>query len=320
MLSESGQWERPLALCVLDDHSRLCCHAQWYLSETAEDLVHGLSQAFQKRGLPRALMTDNGSAMLAEEFQQGLERLSVLHQPTLPYSPYQNGKQEAFWGTLEGRLMEMLTNCKELSLDFLNEATQAWVEMEYNRREHSEIDAAPVARFLHSPDVLRDSPSSAALRDAFRLQTIRMQRRSDGTISVGGVRFELPSRFRHFRQVTVRLARWDLSRVDLIDPESEKILSPIYPLDRQTNADGRRARVEPLPNDSPADSSPQEDASGDEGLPPLLKKILKEYSATGLPPAYLPKRLSKPVSDDSVSDDSVSNDSNSNDSNEQGEI
>jgi hypothetical protein len=24
-------------------------------------------------------------------------------------------------------------------------------------------------------------------------------------------------------------------------------------------------------------------------LPPLLKKILEEYSATGLPPAYLPK-------------------------------
>ena len=134
-------------------------------------------------------MTDNGSAMLAEEFQQGLERLSILHQPTLPYSPYQNGKQEAFWGTLEGRLMEMLANCKELSLDFLNEATQAWVEMEYNRREHSEIGAAPVARFLHSSDVLRDSPSSAALRDAFRLQTTRTQRRSDGTISVGDGKF-----------------------------------------------------------------------------------------------------------------------------------
>jgi hypothetical protein len=28
----------------------------------------------------------------------------------------------------------------------------------------------------------------------------------------------------------------------------------------------------------------------DNELPPLLKKILAEYSSTGMPPAYLPKR------------------------------
>ena len=56
VLTPDGQWLRPIALGILDDHSRLCCHIQWYLSETAEDLVHGLSQAIQKRGLPRALL------------------------------------------------------------------------------------------------------------------------------------------------------------------------------------------------------------------------------------------------------------------------
>ncbi len=50
-----------------------------------------------KRGLPRALMTDNGAAMLAEETRQGLSRLAIVHETTLPYSPYQNGKQEVFW-------------------------------------------------------------------------------------------------------------------------------------------------------------------------------------------------------------------------------
>jgi hypothetical protein len=101
VLSPSGQWHRPIALGILDDHSRLCCHLQWYLWETAEDLVHGLSQAIQKRGLPRALLTDNGPAMLADEVREGLLRLSILAENTLPYSPYQNGKQEVFWATLE---------------------------------------------------------------------------------------------------------------------------------------------------------------------------------------------------------------------------
>ena len=68
--------------------------------------------------------------------------------------------------------------------------------------------------------MLRASPSSESLRDAFRLETKRSQRQSDGTISLEGVRFEIPARYRHFREVTVRYARWDLGRVDLVDERS----------------------------------------------------------------------------------------------------
>ena len=285
VLTSGGQWQRPIVLGILDDHSRLCCHLQWYLSETAEDLVHGLSQAIQKRGLPRSLMSDNGSAMLAEEFTEGLLRLGILHEKTLCYSAYQNGKQEFFWAHLEGRLMEMLHGLAELTLDFLNQATQAWAEIEYNRKVHREIGCSPVERFAKAPDVLRSSPSSEALREAFRLQTTRRQRRGDGTISLEGIRFEIPGRYRQFRDVVVRYARWDLSRVDLVDPDNGTILAPIYPLDRSANADGRRSVIEPDNSDMPADNRHRRDNE----LPPLLKRILEEYSATGMPPAYLPK-------------------------------
>jgi putative transposase len=93
-----GESVTPMLLGVIDDRSRLVCHLQWYLDETAESLIHGLCQALMKRGLPRALVTDNGAAMLAEETTSGLAGLGVLHQTTLPYSPYQNAKQESFWG------------------------------------------------------------------------------------------------------------------------------------------------------------------------------------------------------------------------------
>jgi transposase InsO family protein len=285
VLTQDGRWLIPIALGILDDHSRLCCHVQWYLSETAEDLVHGLSQAIQKRGLPRALLTDNGPAMVAEELTEGLLRLGIVHERTLPYSPYQNGKQEAFWGTLEGRLMKMLDGFAELTLELLNQATQAWMEIEYNRAVHRETRCAPVERFARAADVFRTSPSSEALRDAFRLETTRTQRQSDGTISLEGVRFEIPARYRHFRELTVRYARWDLGRVDLVDHRSGIILAPIYPLDRTANADGRRASVPVDGLDVPPESPRH--PSGE--LPPLLQRILQEYSATGLPPAYLPK-------------------------------
>ena len=289
VVTPRGQWQRPLALGILDDHSRLCCHLQWYLSETAEDLVHGLSQAMQKRGLPRALMTDNGSAMVADEFTQGLLRLGILHEKTLPYSAYQNGKQESFWGNLEGRLMEMLGKLPELTLDFLNQATQAWVEIEYNRTPHREIRCAPVERFARAPDVLRQSPSSDALRAAFRLEAGRRQRRSDGTISLEGVRFEIPARYRHFQDLVVRYPRWDLGQVDLVDRREGTVLARLFPLDRTANADGRRAILDPRSEEVSTTDPSRSPAE----LPPLLKQLLAEYSATGLPPAYLPKTSSQ---------------------------
>ncbi|MCP3994230.1 MAG: transposase family protein [bacterium] len=91
VLTPRGEWAVPQLLAVLDDRSRLSPHSQWYLSETAEDLVHGLEQGFMKRGLSRSLITDGGAAMKASETRQGLLRLGIHHAMTLPYSPYQKG-------------------------------------------------------------------------------------------------------------------------------------------------------------------------------------------------------------------------------------
>jgi len=106
VLTPRGEWRTPVLFGVLDDRSRLVCHLQWYLSENAENIAHGLSQAFMKRGLPRAAMSDNGAAMTATEIAEGLPRLGVLHETTLPYSPYMNVASIFMWPTApEGRIL-----------------------------------------------------------------------------------------------------------------------------------------------------------------------------------------------------------------------
>jgi transposase InsO family protein len=285
LLTRAGCRQVPILLGFIDDRSRLACHLQWYLDETAESFVHGLSQAIQKRSLPRALMTDNGSAMCADEVEQGLLDLGIIHETTLPYSPHQNAKQENLWATVEGRLMAMLEAVEELTLEMLNEATQAWVELDYNRKVHSEIGCPPIARWIAGPDVSRPSPTSEALRRAFRAEASRRQRRTDGTISLAGRRFEIPSRYRHLERLHLRCARWDLRSVDLIDPQTKAILCALYPLDKSANADRRRRRVEPVPAEGTVTVGP---APGS-GMAPLLRKLMEEYAATGLPPAYLPQ-------------------------------
>jgi putative transposase len=272
----------PVLFGALDDCSRFGCHAQWYLEENAENIAHGLRQAFQKRGLPRAGMSDGGKAMNAAEVAQGLNRLGVLHEKTLPYSPYQNGKQEAFWTAVEGRLMAMLEHVPDLSLAFLNEATLAWLEHEYNRKIHSELGVAPITRFLEGPSVLRPCPDSNTLRLAFTRTDSRIQRKSDGTVVIEGRRFEVPDRYRHLSRIEIRYADWDLSHVYLVDEHTGMILCRLHPQDKRGNASGLRRARDPLSQEPRA-------APPEAGIPPLLKKLLKEQADTGLPPAYLPK-------------------------------
>jgi putative transposase len=68
--------------------------------------------------------------------------------------------------------------------------------------------------------------------------------------------------------------------VDLIDARSGQILCPVRPLDKAANADALRRRVDPATTDT--------SAMPPTGIAPLLKKMIADYAATGLPPAYLP--------------------------------
>jgi len=279
VVDKAGCWHTPFVCAVIDDCSRLCCHLQWYPAESARNLIHALTQALLKRGLPRALMTDNGKAMTAEETTEGLARLGISHETTLPYSAYQNGKQEVFWAQLEGRLLELLRGTEPLTLTELNHVSQAWVEQDYHRRTHSEIKTSPLSRMLAGPTVVRPSPVMDTLNLAFTRQVTRTQRRSDGTVTVDGVRFELPSRYRTLTRVKLRYTSWDMSSLHLMDTEGDTVLTKLLPQDKQHNANGLRrchAAVSSLPVET--EHKP---------LPALVDKWLADYAATGLPPAFL---------------------------------
>jgi len=290
VLTKKGAWVKPVALCIMDDRSRIVCHIQWAWSETTQDLVHGFIQALMRRGLPRSLLTDNGSAMIAKEFTNGLETLGITHYTTLPRAAWQNGKQEAMWSSVEGRLIAMLDNIRELDLDLLNRATHAWIELDYHHRRHDELGCSPLERYRQGPDRRRECPAVDTLRRAFRIEVTRTQRLSDGTVSLDGRRFEVPSQFAHLQHPHVRYARWDLSGVDLVDSRSGAVLCPLYPLDKAANASAQR-RVRANPTATPA--SPTSQA---EEMAPLLKKLLADFAATGLPPPYLPGDSKDPQS------------------------
>ena len=146
---------------------------------------------------------------------------------------------------------------------------------------------SPARRSSASPT--RRTCSARALRASrfatrFAWKPSRTQRQSDGTISLEGVRFEIPARYRHFRELTVRYARWNLGRVDLVDRRSGIILAPLYPLDKTANADGRRAPVAPAGQRRAAGEQARQRrraAAAFEADPP---GVFRHGTAAGVPP------------------------------------
>ena len=171
-----------------------------------------------------------------------------------------------------------------MTLAQLNAITQVWLHGDYQQRLHAEIATSPLQRYRHAPQVGRECPDSARLRQAFRRTVKRRQRRSDGTVALEGKRFEIPSRYRHLDQPLLHYARWDLSAVELLDPHTRAPLCALYPLDKAANAEGQRRRLDP----DASRNAPLATPAGDP-MPPLLRKLLAEFAATGKPPAYLPK-------------------------------
>jgi hypothetical protein len=60
-------------------------------------------------------------------------------------------------------------------------------------------------------------------------------------------------------------------------------LCALYPLDKAANADGHRRRL------PPAAPAGRELPTTPATIAPLLRQLLADYAATGLPPAYLPR-------------------------------
>ena len=278
-MARDGTIHQPRLFAVIDDHSRVLGHAQWFLVETAEAFVHGLRQAFHKMGLPRALMTDNGAAMKSGEYRHGLDDLGIHRALTPAYTPEWNGKIENFWASVESRLMAMIDPDNPLDLATLNSWTQAWITSDYHQRIHRDIATTPLQRLRTSPSLGRPCPEADRLRFVFQTRITRSQRQSDHTVAVDTVRFQVPSPWHHLDRVTLRYARWDLSRVDLVDPARPQVsLAMLRPVDRVSNArrPRRKTRIQ-----VPAPAGPRP-------MPPYLEQMLEEQQAQGGIASWLP--------------------------------
>lgn len=143
-------------LTLIDEFSRECLAIDVARKLTSENVLERLSDLFVRRGVPDYIRSDNGPEFTAKKVTEWLSRVDVKTLFIEPGSPWENGYNESFNGTLRYELLDV-----EL-FDTLLEAKvliERW-RQEYNTiRPHSALGYWPPA-----PETRLMSAASAPAR------------------------------------------------------------------------------------------------------------------------------------------------------------
>ena len=92
-------------LTIIDEYMRECLAIDAARRLTSEDVLERLSDLFVRRGMPRYLRSDNGSALTANHVREWLERVEVQTLFIESGSPWENGYIESFNGKFRDELL-----------------------------------------------------------------------------------------------------------------------------------------------------------------------------------------------------------------------
>jgi len=181
-----GKLRKTYLIAIIDDHSRLISHGEFYLSEGLPSYLDALEQAFLKRGLPRKLYVDNGPAFRSKHLEYITASLNVALIHARPYMPQGKGKIERWFKTVR---TNFLPRFRGHSLLELNEALDLWINEGYHHKKHGATGQSPFERFTAQLQCLRSAPEN--LRDYFR-KVARRKVAKDRSITFNGKLYEAP--------------------------------------------------------------------------------------------------------------------------------
>lgn len=131
----------------VDDYSRKILYARYYWDEKLPRMEDSFKTMVLRWGIPRKSYLDNGSVYIARQFAFVLSRLGIRKIHHKPYQSWCKGKIEAVMKTLKNEFQSEAQRAGFHTLEELNSALWAWIDVEYNRRNHSSTGEPPDTRF-----------------------------------------------------------------------------------------------------------------------------------------------------------------------------
>jgi len=186
-----GHSRRAWLYAFLDDHSRRLLHGRFSFKGDLPALELVFRRSMQKCGVPRRVYYDNGAvyrshhmrAIVAEIGAEGIAFTKVRR-------PMGHGKIEALNRLMTSAFIaEAQKSSSITTLDGLNEAFLAWMDLVYNQEIHGETHQAPMARWAAGRATLR-LVDEEKLRKAFLWRETRKPDKS-GVFSLFGTRYQV---------------------------------------------------------------------------------------------------------------------------------
>lgn len=139
----------------IDCHSRFVVEARYYLKESFDILIDSLLRAWATHGTSGQLYLDNAKVYRSHRLKATCYGLGIklLHRP--PRDPSPGGLIERFFETAQSQFEAEVRAGEILSLDKLNRALSAWLEVSYHAGKHSETNQAPRDRYEQGLTVIR---------------------------------------------------------------------------------------------------------------------------------------------------------------------
>jgi len=169
----------PIHLCaIIDDHSRLITAALYHPRADTQSFHFTLKDALRRRGLPRAIYTDQGGPFTNDHTRLVCAKLGLRLLHARPYHSWSKGKIERFFRTCQEdfeatlRLPDRLVH----SFDELNARLADWLQCVYHARVHSGTDQAPAERFQRSSHLIRSLDPHLDLDRLFHSELQRLAR------------------------------------------------------------------------------------------------------------------------------------------------
>ena len=134
----------------IDDYSRKILSGRYYFDEKLPRMEDTFKRLVLRWGIPLKVYLDNGSVYIAKQFAWILGQLKTAKLHHKPYQAYCKGKVEAVNKTIKNDFQAEAQRAGFKTLEELNSAFAAWVDLEYNLRIHSQTGEAPDRRFANA--------------------------------------------------------------------------------------------------------------------------------------------------------------------------
>ena len=178
-------------IALIDDATRIVPYAAFALSERTEALLTVLEQAVRRRGVPKRLFVDNGSAFRSAHLSLVCAKLGVTLIHARPYAPQGKGKMERWFRTCRLQLLPTLSAADLSSLDALNRRLWSYVEGEYHQAPHKGLDGkTPFDAWAMASSEVRVPGPELDLRELFLFEEKRKVAK-DRTVSLHGLVYEV---------------------------------------------------------------------------------------------------------------------------------